>query len=216
MIGSEMSRVLIVDNHGFTLSTLNAALTGQGMSTLACASAREALAQVPAFSPEVAVLDFDLGTGPTGIDLALRLRDLFPQVGIILLTSYRDPRLHSSGLPALPIGSIYLCKADLSDVNALLHAIALVRHSPLVRRNSVFKPRGASAALTDTQVQVLIEVATGATNAHIAKTRGVTESAIEQTIARIVERLQIDKDLEQNPRVRLTRAYQQLRELDGA
>lgn len=211
-----MDRVLLVDNHAFTLSTLNAALIGQGMGTLACASAREALAQVPAFSPEVAVLDFDLGTGPTGIDLALRLRELFPQVGIVLLTSYRDPRLHSSGLPALPAGSIYLCKADLSDVNALIQVIALVRHAPLVRRNSVFKPRGASAVLTDTQVQILIEVASGATNAHIAKTRGVTESAIEQTFARIVERLQIDKDPQQNPRVQLTRAYQQLRELDGA
>jgi hypothetical protein len=44
----------------------------------------------------------------------------------------------------------------------------------------------------------------------------VTESAIEQTIARIIERLQIEKDSEQNPRVQLTRAYQQLRELDGA
>ena len=94
-----MSRVLIVDNHAFTLSTLNAALIGQGLSTLACDSAREALAQAPAFLPEVAVLDFDLGTGPTGIDLALRLRELFSQLGIVLLTSYRDPRLHSSGLP---------------------------------------------------------------------------------------------------------------------
>jgi DNA-binding NarL/FixJ family response regulator len=211
-----MSRVLIVDNHAFTLSTLNAALIGQGLSTLACNSAREALAQAPTFSPEAAVLDFDLGTGPTGIDLALRLRELFPQLGIVLLTSYRDPRLHSSGLPALPAGVIYLCKSDLNDVNALLQAIDLVRRAPLVRRNSVFKPRGASAALTDTQVEVLVDVASGATNAHIAKTRGVTESAIEQTIARIIERLQIEKDSEQNPRVQLTRAYQQLRELDGA
>jgi DNA-binding NarL/FixJ family response regulator len=80
----------------------------------------------------------------------------------------------------------------------------------------LFKPRGASAELTDTQVQILVEVASGATNAHIAKTRGVTESAVEQTITRIVERLQIDKDPEQNSRVQLTRAYQQLRELDGA
>ena len=128
-----MSRVLIVDNHAFTLSTLNAALIGQGLSTLACDSAREALAQAPAFLPEVAVLDFDLGTGPTGIDLALRLRELFSQLGIVLLTSYRDPRLHSSGLPTLPIGVIYLCKSDLNDVNALLQAIELVRHAPLVR-----------------------------------------------------------------------------------
>lgn len=211
-----MSRVLIVDNHAFTLSTLNAALQVPGMSTLACASAREALAQAPTFLPEVAVLDFDLGTGPTGIDLALRLRELFPQLGIVLLTSYRDPRLHSSGLPSLPTGVIYLCKSDLSDVNALMQAIALVRHIPLVRRNSVFKPRGASAVLTDTQVQVLIDVASGATNAHIAKSRAVSESAVEQMIARIIERLQIEKDSELNPRVQLTRVCQQLRELDGA
>lgn len=211
-----VSKLLLVDNHGFTLSTLATALTGTGHEVMACDSARSALRAVGDFEPEVAVLDFDLGTGPTGIDLALRLRELYPRVGVTLLTSYRDPRLHSAGLPALPIGSIYLCKADLSDFTILSHAIELVRHAPLARRNSLFTPRGASAELTDTQVEVLIAIASGASTAQIAQNRGVSQSAIEQMIARIAERLDVERDSDRNLRVQLTRVFQQLRELDGA
>ena len=211
-----MAKVLLVDNHAFSLTMLESALSARGTETLACSSAREAINAVEGFRPEVALLDFDLGTGPTGIDLALRLRELIPTVGVVLLTSYRDPRLHSSGMPALPIGSVYLCKADLNDFTAVIEAVELVRHAPLVRRNSVFTPRGASAELTDMQVEVLISIASGLTTAQIATTRGVSQSAIEQINARIAERLQIEKDPQSNLRVQLTRAYQRLRELDGA
>lgn len=207
--------VLLVDNHAFTLASLQSAMSARGMQTRGCGSAREALATVEERAYDVAILDFDLGVGPTGIDLALRLRELIPEIGLVLLTSYRDPRLHSSGLPTLPVGTVYLCKADLNDLAALVQAAELVRHAPLTRRNSVFKPRGASAALTDAQVEVLIAVANGQSNAQIAVTRGVSQSATEQMIARIAERLGIEKDPQANLRVQLTRAYQRLRELDG-
>lgn len=209
-------RLLLVDNHAFTLASLAAALRSRGLQVLACGSAREALAVVDTETPAVAVLDFDLGVGPTGIDVALRLRELLPEIGLVLLTSYRDPRLYSSSLPTLPAGTIYLCKADLNDLTALVQAIELVRHAPLVRRNSVFKPRGPSAELTDAQVDVLLAVAAGQSNAQIAATRNVSHSAIEQMISRIADRLGIEKDSQTNLRVQLTRAYQRLRKLDGA
>lgn len=208
--------VLLVDNHGFTLASLKGALEARGYHVVARASAREALEGLDSRLLSLAVLDFDLGPGPTGIDLAIRLRELIPSIGIVLLTSYRDPRLHSSGLPTLPPGTIYLCKADLNDLSALDQALRVVSHSPLTRRNSIFKPRGASAALTDAQVEVLIAVATGQSNSQIATSRHVSVSAVEHMIARIAERLGIDKDPNANLRVQLTRAYQRLRELDGS
>jgi DNA-binding NarL/FixJ family response regulator len=49
------------------------------------------------------------------------------------------------------------------------------------------------------------------TTAEIAKRRGVSTGAIEQTIARICERLEIPKDPSRNQRVQLVRALHRLR-----
>jgi ActR/RegA family two-component response regulator len=43
------------------------------------ATAAEALAAQAEFKPQVAVLDLDLGIGPTGIDVAIALRKKDPQ-----------------------------------------------------------------------------------------------------------------------------------------
>ncbi len=209
-------RVLLVENHAFTLTTLTAALSGWNLDVRGCSAAREALREVADFVPEVAVLDLDLGTGPSGLDLAIELRRRFPNVGIVLLTSYRDARLHSSGIRPLPQGGIYLCKADLSDFHVLIDAIHAVRHAPLVTRRLAFGPQGASAVLTDSLVEILVAIATGSTTAQIAATRGVSASAVEKSIARICEQLDIAKDPNLNQRVQLSRMYNHLRELDGA
>ena len=91
-----------------------------------------------------------------------------------------------------------------------------VRHAPLVTRRLAFGPQGASAVLTDSLVEILVAIATGSTTAQIAATRGVSASAVEKSIARICEQLDIAKDPNLNQRVQLSRMYNHLRELDGA
>lgn len=207
--------VLIVEDHPFTLATLLGALGGRGMQMGGAPSAREALDLIDTWSPEVAVLDLDLGTGPTGLDLARVLRERLPAVGIVLLTSFRDPRLAARGLPMLPQGGVYLCKADVHDLDLLVDAILAAQRQPLARRKAVPRSAGPTAALTDNQVDVLMAVASGATTAQIAAERGITASAVEQTIARICDRLQIPRDPALNQRVQLVQAVQQLSGRDG-
>ena len=205
------ARVLVVDDHAFGLTTLAAALEGRGHVVTSATSARDALVLAPERRCEVALLDLDLGPGPTGIDLARALRRLLPELGICILTSYRDPRLAGSHLPELPIGAMYVCKADITDVDQLVHAIAALRHSPLRRRTVTTMTTGPTAALTDVQVEVLLAVGAGVTTAEIAQQRGVTTSAIEQTISRICERLEIPKRSALNQRVQLVQALNRLR-----
>lgn len=206
-----MTRVLVVDDQPFTAATVQAALAGRGLETRACGSARDALALVRDWQPDVAVLDLDLGAGPTGIDLAHALRRELPEVGLAMLTTYRDPRLAGAGLPALPVGTVYRCKQDLVDIALLVDTIRLLERAPLDRRSTEAMVTGPTAGLTDTQVEVLLMVGDGVTTAEIAARRGVSASAIEQTIARICDRLGLAKDPTLNQRVQLVQALNRLR-----
>lgn len=210
------TRVLVVDDHPFALGTLTAALAGRGIDVRSASTAREALALAVESRPSVALLDLDLGTGPTGIDLAHALRKALPAIGICILTSFRDPRLAGMGMPALPIGSMYLCKADFSHVDSLIASLSALEHAPLTRRSALHGASGPTTSLTDMQVEVLLLVGEGATTAEIAEMRGVSASAVEQTIARICERLEIPRNATRNQRVQLVQALNRLRGQAGS
>lgn len=205
------TRVLVVDDHPFALGTLTAALAGRGIDVRSASSARDALALAIESRPSVALLDLDLGAGPTGVDLAHALRRTLPAIGLCILTSFRDPRLAGTGIPVLPIGTVYLCKADFTSVDNLIATITTLEHAPLTRRNALHGAHGPTVALTDMQMEVLLLVGEGATTAEIAERRGVSKGAVEQTIARICERLEIPKNAPGNQRVLLVQALHRLR-----
>lgn len=56
------------------------------------ATAKEALLLAAETRPDVAVVDLDLGEGPTGLDVAHRLREMFPRIGLVVLISGIQPR----------------------------------------------------------------------------------------------------------------------------
>ena len=210
-LGVNSIRVLVVDDHPFGLSTLAGALAGRGLDVRAAGSARDAHAVALEFRPAVAVLDLDLGTGPTGIDLAQALRKVLPAIGVCILTSYRDPRLVGGTAHQLPPGSLYVCKADVSDVAQLVESINLLAHAPLAHRTLSAMTTGPTASLTDVQVEVLLAVGAGITTAEIAQQRGVSASAVEQTISRVCERLEVPRNSSLNQRVQLVQALNRLR-----
>jgi DNA-binding NarL/FixJ family response regulator len=204
-------KVLVVEDDNFTRSTLVAAIRTQGIEVVGSASnARDALAIQARYSPDIAMLDFDLGPGPTGIDVAHALRSRQPNIGILILSTFRDPRLLSTKLPPLPNGSLYLCKQDINDVRKIVDQLLMVnekRFGQVVRK--IF-PKREGTSLTEMQMDILSLVAKGLTTAEIARQRNVGEKAIENTISRISIQLGIVKDSTHNQRVQLTRAYMRL------
>ena len=205
------AKVLVVEDDNFTRSTLVAAIRTQGIEVVGSASnARDALAIQARFAPDIAMLDFDLGPGPTGIDVAHALRSRQPNIGILILSTFRDPRLLSTKLPPLPNGSLYLCKQDIDDVRKIVDQLQMVnerRFGKVVRK--IF-PKREAIPLTEMQMDILSLVAKGLTTAEIARQRNVSDKAIENTISRISVQLGIVKDSTQNQRVQLTRAYMRL------
>ena len=128
-------------------------------------------------------------------------------VGLVLLSTYRDPRLVAPGSIAPPTGTGYLAKSDLTDLEQLREIITAVMREPQQDRRM---SSDALPELSDLQLQVLRSLAEGMSTQAIAAERGVSTSAIEQTITRLYEAFDMPRDPEHNQRVRLARAYLEL------
>lgn len=194
-------RVLILEDDAWTRSVLQTALAANAFEVVAAVgTAREAMAVASETAVNVALLDLDLGDGPTGVDVAIALGRRYPELAIILLTSYEDMRLFKSALPKLPESVHVARKNEVGDVDQLVNLVRSASQQPS-RRD------GRISELTDPQIETLRLVAAGLTNAQIARERFVSEKAIEHAIARLARQLEIPQESSQNSRVLLTRAY---------
>jgi DNA-binding NarL/FixJ family response regulator len=202
------ARLILVEDDAFTRATLGDALILQGFDVKArVATAAEALAAQEEHAPQVAVLDLDLGIGPTGIDVAIALRSKNPQIGIVFLTTYKDPRLIESNLPTLPEGAIYLNKLEMNSTSAIASQISAAMFKPLMRRSFPWIRNSPLSALSILQIEIMKEIAEGASTSEIAKSRGVSEQAIDKSISRISKHLGLPKSANSHQRVQIVRAY---------
>ena len=204
-------RVLVVEDDAFTRSTVCDALRFHGVTIVGDAgTASDAMAVAAAEPLDVALLDLDLGGGPNGIDLARALRREHPHLGIVILTTYEDPRLVRKSFNTLPDDVIYLVKRELGDSEALPEAllaagerVGTILPGTAQRSGAV----GSAAGLTEVQIEVMRLVAEGYSNVAIARERVVTEGAIEKLVHRTARQLGIASTTDQNLRVQITRAY---------
>jgi two-component system, NarL family, invasion response regulator UvrY len=200
-----LAKVVIVEDDAFIRSTLSALLMHKGFDVIgAVETAEEAVLLQQLHKPEVLLTDLDLGPGPNGIDIATALRNRDPNIGIIILTSFSDPRLADIRNQDLPRGTLYFTKSRLSDVSVLFTAILRVKHLPLapIRRTD-----SQISNLTDTQIDILRLVSEGQTTSTIAENRGVTEKSVEAALGRIYSALELPRNKSLNPRIQMARAY---------
>ena len=204
----DLASVLLVDDDMFTRTTLSAALSARGINVVAATDkAESALEYLASLNPDVAIVDLDLGPGPSGIDICHALRNSKPNLGLILLTSYTDPRIHDPSTSQLPKGCRFVSKSELSDFKVLIEEIVIARNKPFTQAKL---RKDADHKLTDVQLEVLIAVAQGLSSAEIAINRGVSVKAVEGIIAKTHIALGINKSKSINLRVQLARAYFQL------
>ena len=200
--------MMIVEDDAFSRSTLTDALRHQGLEVVGAAdNAKDAIAACQKFSPAVAICDLDLGLGPTGLDVAHALRNASPKIGIIILTSYRDPRLADPNLPTLPVGSILMNKKELTSMAILGMQINAAARDPLKKRKQDWAKSGKFQTLSTTQIEILRSIADGMSTADIAKSRDVSEQSIEKTIQRICRNLEIPITNDRSQRIQLVRAF---------
>lgn len=187
-------RVLIVDDDPFTRTMLSSVVEGLGFEVMGTlGSFAEALNHARQSTPAVALIDLDLGEGPTGIDLAHGLRRSQPDIGIVFLSTYVEPRLLGS-VPDLPVGAIYLTKQEVADTTILGSALDSVALSPLGPDFAAGEgPR--LTGLSDAQVDLMRLIAAGYTNAEIARRLVIEEASVEKAVMRLIRQLEDRKSV---------------------
>jgi DNA-binding NarL/FixJ family response regulator len=116
--------VMLVEDDEFTRSTIKAALENQGLKIVYdTALVKDGIEFAKKNRPDIAVLDYNLGRGPNGIDLANQLRKIQPSIGIVLLTAFLNPSELDAKIALLPPGSRYLVKHSVSNIKVLVNEI---------------------------------------------------------------------------------------------
>lgn len=199
-------RVLVVEDDDFTRTLVSSLVASLGYEVCARTGiVTEAMSLAQQHRPDLAVIDLDLGEGPTGIHLAHGLRRLNSSIAIVMLSSYGDPSwLGQRRRP--PAGARYVVKGDVSDISVLSSALAEALTSPLAAHEA----ERTRPPLSEGQWEILRLVAAGYTNAEIARRRSLTEEAVKKAVSRLVRQLHIEPGDEGNARVLLTRAYAQM------
>lgn len=150
--------------------------------------------------PNVVVTDIRMppGAGDEGIRAAARLRELNPEIGVVVLSQYATPSYVLALLEGGSEGRAYLLKERVKDVEQLVAAIRTVADGGSVMDPKVVEALVAESArsdesplsqLTPRERDVLREMAEGKNNAAIAETLVLTERSVEKVIHSIFLKL---------------------------
>ena len=163
----------------------------------ACATAEEAVAEIPRLKPDVVLMDVHL-PGESGIACTARLKEELPGVQVIMLTVYRNQELIFQALQAGACG--YLLKRSSPD--ELLKAIAEVRSGGAPMTSEIArmvveafqkKPAGVTAAdgLTNRESEILALLSEGLSNKEIADRVDISYDTVRAHLRHIYEKLHV-------------------------
>lgn len=201
-------RVLVVEDEHLLRSLIVSQLRAEGFVVEDAANAAEARAAAKEFTPDFAVLDIDLGGGPSGLVLAESLAQEFPQIGIVFLTHLPEPRLIGLDNRMVPRQAAYLLKERVAEPEVLiraLQAVATRKANPEFRDDR--NPDHPLVGISNSQLDVLRLIAAGLSNHEIAAQRETTVRAVENLINRALESAGLDSKETGNSRVMAAREF---------
>jgi DNA-binding NarL/FixJ family response regulator len=170
--------------------------------------------------PDAVLTDIRMPPSHTneGIEAAKRIRAEFQDTGVVVLSQYVEDDYALELLANGVAGLGYLLKERVSDLGELVRALSEVARGGsaldpkvvevlLARRSS--DAQSPLLLLSDREREVLQEMASGRTNATIAKTLFMSERAVEKHIGSIFSKLGLNDEGEVNRRVMAVLVYQQ-------
>ena len=209
--------VLIVDDQEVIREAFGMLLSSEPTVDLvgALTDGESAVQMVPVLNPDVVVMDVKM-PGLDGITAAQRIREICPDVGIILLSAYDDSEYIREFLRDDPKGKSYLLKHTLGTIDELIRTIHDVAAGRTVLDpimvEKLTSQRGISEnsplkALTRRELEVLALMAKACTNGTIAGILFIQPRTVEHHINSIFSKLGIAPEEGQHARVQAVLAY---------
>ena len=210
-------RVVVADDVVFTRTGLVRLLEDAGVEIAGEAGdATELLDQVRRLSPDVAIVDIRMPPTHTdeGLVAARHIRREHPSVGVLVLSSYVEPRYAMDLITEHPERVGYLLKERVLNAATLVDALRrIVDDETVVDPTIVSQLLGRRrkhdpiASLTARERQVLELVAEGMSNKAIAGTLIVGERTVEAHVTQIFLKLGLPESPDAHRRVLAVLAF---------
>lgn len=159
---------------------------------------------------DVLLTDVVLGPGIDGLELSRRLRERYPDLGIVLLSDHVIPASIAK-LGALRVrGFAYLLKSTTTDFAALHRAILTAATGGVAIDQAILAAgnlHNSLGRLTERQTEILHLAAQGYSNAALAQSLFLSPRTVENHLAQIYKELDIESDGTTLPRVRAVVMY---------
>lgn len=191
-------KVLVVDDHRVVRAGL-VALLRQYPSLAVVGEAgngQEALEQVAALQPDVVLMDLQMPV-LGGVEATQRIRSQWPQVQVLILTTYDDDQLIWGGLQAGAKG--YLLKDTppeqlLQGIEAVAAGRSLLPPDIAAKLMQVIQQGGTGRGevaepLTERELEILQLMARGAANKEIGAALFISENTVKTHISNLFQKL---------------------------
>jgi DNA-binding NarL/FixJ family response regulator len=203
-------RVALAEDGALFREGLVMLLQAAGHEIVGCAADGDALVELLSSRPtDVAILDIRMPPEPDGgLLTAARLRAMQPDMGLLFLSHYAEShylmRILQVGTEAIG----YRLKEKVGSVDVLTDTLDRIRSGEIVIEPVLAKrlvdprggKRGAVAALSERELDVLRLMAEGRSNNGIAAQLFVTPKAVEKHIANIFGKLNLYADAAEHHR----------------
>src|ERR687897_2044033 len=210
-------RVVLADDSVLLREGVARLLEDAGFEVVAQSGiAEDLLRHVPMHKPDVAIVDIRMPPTYTdeGLRAAQRIRERFPDVGVLVLSQYVEPAYAMELLAESAEGVGYLLKDRVSDVDEFASAVRRVAEggsaldpslvTQLVGRR---RKRGPLDDLTPRELEVLELMAEGRSNQAIGERLFITARAVEKHTTSIFRKLGLAPALQDHRRVLAVLAF---------
>ena len=199
-------RIMIVDDHEVIRLGLRTLLENYpGFEVVAEASgAREAVQQVSTYRPDIVLMDIRL-PGKSGIEACEEIINKFPQVKVIMLTSYAEDEMLFSAIKAGASGYV-LKQVNSDDLVKSIEAVARGEASldpavtqrvfQEVRKAIKEEEESAFNNLSQQERMVLKLVSEGKTNREISQKLYLGEGTVRNYVSSILSKLGVSNRAE--------------------